>query len=284
LFKAYYQLTKPGIIYGNIITAAAGFLLASKWHIHWTLLLATLVGTALVIASACVFNNYLDRGIDEKMQRTRHRALVTGTVPIRSAIIYASLLGAAGFAALIIDTNGLVVAIGALAFVDYVALYGLAKRRSKHGTLVGTIAGAAPLVAGYCAVTDRFNAGAVILFVIMACWQMSHFYAIAVYRLKDYKAAGLPVWPVEQGLASAKRQILGYTLAFLLANLALSLFGYAGYAYAIIMTLLSLWWLRLAWLGFQAADDKAWGRQLFLCSLVVIMGLSAMLAVGAILP
>jgi protoheme IX farnesyltransferase len=284
LVKAYYQLTKPGIIYGNLLTALAGFLLASKWHIDWTLLLALLAGVSLVIASACVFNNYLDRGLDEKMQRTKRRALVTGAIPVSQALVYATGLGTAGFAALIVGTNWLTVAIGVIAFVDYVVLYGLAKRRSEHGTLVGTVAGAAPVVAGYCAVTDRFDGGALILFMILVLWQMPHFYAIAIYRLKDYKAAGLLVWPVKKGLPSTKRQMLGYILAFMLANIALSLFGYTGYTYAAVMTLIGLYWLWLALQGFKTDNDRQWGRQMFFCSLIVILGLSVMLAVGPPLP
>jgi len=108
VLKAYYQLTKPGIIYGNILTATAGFLFATKLrHIHIGLLLATLIGTALVIAAACVFNNYIDRGIDKKMARTKKRALVQGAIPARNALVYATVLVLAGFGVLIAKTNWL---------------------------------------------------------------------------------------------------------------------------------------------------------------------------------
>jgi heme o synthase len=284
LLNDYYQLVKPGIIYANLLTAAAGYLLATHWHINWRLLAALLAGVTLVIASACVFNNCLDRGIDEKMQRTRHRALVAGLIPVRSAIAYAVLLGGLGFTVLVAWTNWLTVLIGVVAFVDYVVLYGLAKRLSRHGTLVGTVAGSASVVAGYCAATGRLDTGALILFLILACWQMSHFYAIAVYRLKDYQTAGLPVWPAKSGLLSAKRQIVGYILVFLLANTALSLFGYTGYTYLAMMLLLSLYWLQLAVTGIKTDNDRRWGRRMFLRSLLVMLGLSVMLAVGPLLP
>jgi heme o synthase len=284
LFKTYYQLTKPGIIYGNALTAAAGFLLASKNHVDLGLLLATIAGTSLVIASACVFNNYIDRGIDQKMSRTRKRALVKGLVQERNAIIYAVVLGLAGFLILTLYTNLLVVAIGLAALLDYVVLYGVAKRRTVHGTLVGSIAGAAPVVAGYCAVTDRLDGGSVILFLILAAWQMPHFYAIAMYRYNDYKAADLPVLPVKNGVRQTKLQILLYIGAFIAANALLSIFGYTGYVYLVIMAVLGLAWLWLGIRGYKAIDDKLWARQMFLFSLVIILSLSIMLSVGHRLP
>ena len=92
----YYLLTKPGIILGNLITVAAGFLLASKGMIDFWLFFATLMGLALIMASACVFNNYIDRQIDKKMKRTKNRALVTGLISGRNAIVFAIFLGIIG--------------------------------------------------------------------------------------------------------------------------------------------------------------------------------------------
>jgi protoheme IX farnesyltransferase len=286
LFRTYYQLTKPGIIYGNLLTAAAGFLLASAVarHIDLWLLLATLAGTSLVIASACVCNNYIDRGIDRKMARTKKRALVAGLVPARNALIYGALLGVLGFLVRGLWVNSLVVAIGVIAFVDYVALYGLAKRRSIHSTLVGSISGAAPITAGYCAVTGRLDTGALLVFLMLVLWQMPHFYAIAMYRFDDYKAAGLPVLTVKRGMHSAKVQILLYVVAFIFACAALTVFGYTGYVYLAVMLIVGLVWLRLGLQGLKTADDKAWARKMFFFSLIVILVLSAMVSVGALLP
>jgi protoheme IX farnesyltransferase len=284
LLKAYYHLTKPGIIYGNLLTATAGYLFASAWHIQLSLLVGLLAGMSLVIASACVFNNYIDRGIDKKMARTKKRALVSGLIPIRSAIIYASVLGILGLVLLIRFTNAYVVVIGLIAFFDYVALYGLAKRHTVHGTLVGSIAGAAPVTAGYVAVSGRIDGAAIILFLILTIWQMPHFYAIAIYRLKDYKAAGLPVLPVKKGIRLTQWQMISYVADFILVTIALSVFGYAGYSFAIVMTLVGLVWLGLALRGFKTANVNAWARQMFFFSLIVILVLSVILALGSVLP
>jgi heme o synthase len=283
VLKTYYRLTKPGIIYGNTLTTIGGFLLAADGHIKIGLFIATIFGSALIIASACVFNNYIDRGLDKHMARTKKRALVTGTINPRVALIYGSVLGLFGVVLLYAYVNRLTLGIGLVAFVVYVALYGYAKRKSVHGTLVGTIAGSAPVVAGYCAVTDRFNGGAVILFLILVCWQMPHFYSIALNRFDDYSAAKLPVLPVKKGSAQTKTQMVVYIGLFILANISLSIFGYAGITYAVIMSLVGVYWLRLGIMGL-AHHEKTWPKQMFLTSLVVILSLSVMLSVGKLLP
>ena len=118
----YYLLTKPGIIMGNLFTVAAGFLLASKGEMNFPLFLATLLGLAGIVASACVFNNYMDRKIDSKMARTNKRALVSGTISRRGAIIFASILGFMGFTVLIIFTNVPTLLVGLLGFLAMVKL------------------------------------------------------------------------------------------------------------------------------------------------------------------
>ncbi len=230
MFKAYYQLTKPGIIYGNAITTVAGFFLASKGHFNLGLFLAALIGISLVIASGCVFNNYIDKDLDATMERTKNRALVTGAISVRGAIVFGAILGLLGLATLGLLTNTLTAEIALLGLFFYVVLYSLAKRRSVYGTIVGSISGAVPPVVGYCAVTGRFDLGALILFLILVFWQMPHFYAIAIFRQQDYTAAGLPVLPVVKGLRTTKIHILFYILAFTIAAAALYIFKFAGIA------------------------------------------------------
>jgi protoheme IX farnesyltransferase len=281
--KEYYNLTKPGIIYGNLITAIGGFLLASKDHVDISLLIFTLLGTSLIIGSACVFNNYIDRGIDVKMDRTKKRALVSGVIKPFQALVFGSIIGLVGVLILIFHTNGLVVSIGISAFIIYVVFYGLSKRHSVHGTLVGSLAGAAPIVAGYCAVTDDFNSGAIILLLILIAWQMAHFYAIATYRLDDYKAAGIPVLPIVAGIEKTKKQIVTYVVVFIIATLCLTFFGYTGVVFTVVMLALGLWWLYRGAKGFGAKDSKKWARRMFLISLIIITGLSLMLSINTLI-
>lgn len=284
MLKDYYRLTKPGIIYGNLVTTTGGFMLASAGNVNITSLVAVLAGTALVIASACVFNNYIDTDIDRKMARTKQRALVTGAIKEGYALLYASFLGLAGFAILALFTNELTVTVGLIAVITYVGLYSVGKRRSVHGTFIGSIAGASPPVAGYLAASGRFDLGAFLVGVILILWQMPHFYAIAMYRKKDYAAAGLPVLPVKKGFKITRYTIVMYIMSFTLVTLLLTNYGYTGFIFMTVMSLIGLGWLFLGLQKVEEDQQVSWARQMFLFSLIVIAVLSVMLALGPLLP
>lgn len=266
------------------MTAAAGFLLAADGSIDLGLFLAANVAIALIIGSACVFNNYIDRDIDKKMVRTKQRALVIHTVTSQAAITYATLLGLGGFLVLTLATNGLTVLLGCIAYVFYIVLYGIGKRSGPWGTLVGSVPGALSLVAGYTAVTNSFDTGALLLFLIMVVWQMPHFYAIAVYRLKDYKAAGLPVLPAVKGMKRTKLSITAYIVLYTFVASLLTVFEYTGYVYLIVMLVLGTMWWRLAYRGLDSADDVKWGKKIFGFSLLVLLSFSVLISLNAWLP
>jgi protoheme IX farnesyltransferase len=280
LLKQYLNLAKPGIVFGNLISVTGGFFLASRGDANLALYLATALGVSLVIASGCVFNNYIDRDIDQKMERTRNRVLAQGLVSPVHAIVYASVLGVAGVALLYAATNTLAVMLVLMGFVVYVGLYSLwLKRGSVYGTLVGSLSGAAPPVVGYCAVSNEFDAGAAILLLIFSLWQMPHSYAIAIFRFNDYQAANIPVLPVIKGISAAKRQIVLYIAAFVVATLMLTLSGYAGYSYFVVAALSGAYWLWMGVSGYKAADDRVWARKLFTFSIISITMLSVMMSV-----
>ncbi|GGC08823.1 protoheme IX farnesyltransferase [Dickeya fangzhongdai] len=286
MIKQYLQVTKPGIIFGNLISVIGGFLLAAKGTINYPLFVATLIGVSLVVASGCVFNNVIDRDIDKKMERTKNRVLVKGLIPLKNTLIYASLLGIAGFALLYLAANPLAMWLAVMGFVVYVGVYSLyMKRHSVYGTLIGSLSGAAPPVIGYCAVSNQFDAGALILLLIFSLWQMPHSYAIAIFRFKDYQAANIPVLPVVKGISVAKHHITLYILAFMIATLMLSLGGYAGYKYLVVAAAVSVWWLGMALSGYKSPnDDRVWARKLFVFSIVAITSLSVMMSVDSMAP
>lgn len=266
----YYLLTKPGIIMGNLLTFTAGFILASPSLFQIRLFVSTVIGLALIIASACVFNNILDRSIDLKMKRTRQRPIPKGLVSINNATIFATLLGMSGSAILFFETNTLAFLTAEIGFLVYVFAYTLWKAHTVYGTAIGSIAGAIPPVVGYCAAGDRFDSGAVVLFVILVLWQMPHFFAIALMHLKDYQEAKIPVLPLVKGIQRTKIHMAVYIAAFIGAATFLTLLGYVGLIYLIATLVTGALWLTLALFGFAKTDTPLWGRQMFHSSLGVI--------------
>lgn len=264
----------------------AGFFLAFAQvnEFDLSVFLGVTVGTALVIASACVLNNHIDRGIDKKMVRTSKRATATGIISSKSAITYTAILGMIGFTVLLISTNLLTILMGVLAYVSYIVLYGITKRTTVHGTLVGAIAGGLPPVAGYTALTNQLDVAALLLFLVLIAWQMPHFYAIAMRRQADYAEAGIPVLPVIKGIYATKVQIVWYVLLFIIINILFTVAGYAGYIYLVIMTMAGVMWLVKGLRGFATDTDEKWALKMFLFSLFILLLLCLMLAVGGLLP
>ncbi|MBV4477382.1 heme o synthase [Pseudomonas sp. B2M1-30] len=283
--KHFIQITKPGIIFGNVLSVAGGFFLASKGHVDLAVFLAAMIGTSLVVASGCVFNNCIDRDIDYKMERTKNRVLVQGLISLKLALVYATVLGVAGVALLYKVANPLAALFAVIGFIIYVGFYSLyLKRKSVHGTLVGSLSGAMPPVIGYVAVTNTFDMAALTLLVMFSLWQMPHSYAIAIFRFKDYQAASIPVLPVERGIEVAKKHILYYILAFVGATLMLTISGYAGISYFAVAAAMGMYWLYMAWTGNKAADDTVWARKLFVFSIFTITALSVMMSVDFKVP
>lgn len=266
----YYLLTKPGIVLGNLFTFAAGFLLASKGYFHFFLFFATLFGLAFIMASACVFNNYFDRHLDEKMERTKNRALVKKIITGRHALLFGSLLGCLGFAILLICTNLLTVAVATAGYLVYVVLYTMWKGQTIFATAIGSVAGAIPPVVGYCAVSNDFDMGALILFTMLVFWQMPHFFSIALSHLDDYTAAEIPVLPVKKGTLVTKIHMLVYIAGFIASASLLTYFEYTGHLYLSIATGFGMAWLILALTGFKADNDQIWGNKMFKFSLALI--------------
>lgn len=281
-FKNYLQLTKPGIIMGNAITASGGFILASGWRIPFFLFLATLVGLSFVIASACVCNNFIDRDLDRKMHRTRNRVLPKGLVKEDRAILFSMILGTIGVVILFKYVNLLATVAAIFGFFVYVLLYSFSKYLTPMCTVIGSIAGSIPPVVGYAAIKGSIDLGAILIFTTIVMWQMPHFYAIAMYRLRDYKTAEVPVMPVSRGIFATKLRMLFYIVGFLATAIMLFVCKYVGYLYLGVATLLSIYWLFLSIKGFYAKNDAFWARKMFLYSLVVVMAICGIIPFSAI--
>jgi len=284
VIQNYYKLTKPGIIKGNILVALAGFCLGSDGDIVANKLFWTLLGTSLVIAGGCVINNVLDSDIDKLMPRTQNRATATGKISKIRANIFGLGLTVLGLAALLKFVNLKTTLIGLIGWVTYVYVYTYAKRRTVYSTIIGGIAGATPPVAGYVAAVNDLDLVAVMLFSILSCWQIPHFYAISIFRFKEYKNTKLPIFAMRKGILATKKQIIVFCSLFVMIVPLLSLVGVSGWSYLIIMSLVSLSWLKLALTGLNAANDSIWAKSVFGHSIKVLSIFSLLLIFESILP
>lgn len=281
--KEYYLLVKPGIVRSNLLAAITGFFFASQGSFDWQIFFAVTVGTTAIVASGCVANNYMDRRIDSQMKRTKNRALVAGRISGRAALIYSALLFIIGFTALLLLTNALAVAVGVAGFIGYVFVYGYAKRTTTHSTLIGSLPGATPILAGYTAVTGEADIVAALLFLSMIFWQMPHFFAIGAYRKKDYAAADLPILPVQKDLIHTKRQTVVYIVLYFATITGIVVSGYASVTFLVVMGILSLRWIITASKSFSDTTTK-WAKQIFLQSLVILIVYCIVLSINHWLP
>ncbi|MCE0495141.1 heme o synthase [Vibrio salinus] len=281
MIKGYLSITKPGIVFGNLISTAAGFFLAAKTEPADSMLfLCTLAGVALVIGSGCVVNNIYDRDIDKKMSRTRNRSLVTGEVDVDHAFVYALVLLLTGTVLLYFMTNPLSAVVVLLGYIFYVFFYTMwYKRSSIFGTFVGSLSGAVPPFVGYLAVTNYLSLEAVLLFVLFCIWQMPHSYAIAMFRMKDYADAGIPVLPVVEGIQKARKHMIFYVMAFSAVAFGLFVFGNTGYEYLLVSAAVCFMWTRVTFREIHQDNYVAWSKSVFKMSLVVVMGFSSVLGV-----
>ncbi|WP_336148831.1 heme o synthase [Acinetobacter ursingii] len=275
MLKKYLFLTKPGILFGNFITTLGGFFLAAQGHVDFLLLFLTLLGTTLVVASGCVVNNVIDQDIDQKMQRTQNRALVKRTISPSVALVYASVLGIAGFSILWFGVNTYSFLFAVIGFVVYVGFYSLwSKRTTIHQTVIGSISGASPPVIGYVAVTNEFDVAALLIFLAYGLWQMPHSWAIAIYRFDDYKNAGIPILPVARSIFRTKVECVIYIVLFAAVINGLYCFGYTNVFFLITFNALTAYWLYLSLIGFKAENDQIWAKRFFLYSVILITLLS----------
>ena len=275
MLKKYLFLTKPGILFGNFITTLGGFFLAAQGSIDILLLLLTLLGTTLVVASGCVVNNVIDQDIDTQMQRTQNRALVKKTISPTVALIYAFVLGLIGFSILWFGVNAYAFLFAMIGFIVYVGFYSLwTKRTSIHQTVIGSISGASPPVIGYTAVTHHFDVAALLLFLAYALWQMPHSWAIAIYRFDDYKNAGIPILPVARSIYRTKVECVIYIVLFAAVLNGLYCFGYTNIFFLVTFNALTAYWFYLSIIGFKAENDQLWAKRFFLYSVILITLLS----------
>jgi protoheme IX farnesyltransferase len=281
--KEFYRLVKPGIIYSNLMTAFAGYWLAAGWDVDWIHLIMTMLGTALVMAGGTVLNNYLDREMDAKMERTQNRALPSGRLSANFVLWYGIILGMVGLGVLYFGAQSpLATLIGLLGLFLYVWLYtAWFKRTSVWSTFVGAFSGATPPVIGYCAVSGTVDLGAILIFLFLFLWQPPHFWALGIRRMEEYRAAGFPLLPVVKGTFVTKISMVRYVVLLVPVTVMLTAYGYVGYVFLIVSTILGLTWVFMSVKGFKATGDAevVWAKRMFLFSLLYLTLLSIIMVI-----
>lgn len=287
-WKDYLAVTKPNLNAPNLLTTFTGFWLAwtatrSGWP-DVALLLLTLMGTALVIASGCALNNYLDRDFDQRMARTRSRPLPDGRLSPRAVWRLGVALGIAGVTLLALFAGPIASLLALIGLFVYVWVYtAWLKRTSTLNTVIGGIAGAIPPIIGWSAVTGTLDHPAVWpLFALMFLWQPPHFLALGMMRVNEYRAAGFVMLPVVAGFAATKRQILHYVAAMIPASFLLYGFGVVGTLYFGGAAVMGLVYLAMAAAGFFVRDDLRWAKWMFVYSLIYLNAILALILVDSL--
>ncbi|WP_338553226.1 heme o synthase [Paenibacillus sp. KS-LC4] len=268
--KVLFETIKFGIIKSNLIAMIAGLSMALYVH-HLSFfdkighIVLALIGSALVIGAAGIFNNLYDRDIDAIMERTKNRPTVSGVVDLWSGLIMGIWIATGGLVALYISSP-LAAYCGFLGLFLYVVPYTMwTKRRTIYNTEVGSLSGAMPPLIGWAAISpDIFHPGAMALFLLMVIWQMPHFYAIGIRRMEEYRAANIPMLPVVKGIRRTYVQMNVYLVALFLSSF---MFWSFNPYIAVANALLSLIWLILSVDGYRRKPEEKWARSMFIFSL-----------------
>ncbi len=277
--KAYFMLTKPRIIELLLITTVPAMIVAERgWPSPW-LVVATLIGGSMAAGSANCINCYLDRDIDEKMQRTSIRPLPSHEVTPANALRFGIILGVVSFVfmAFVVNMPAAWLSLAAILFYVFIYTIGL-KRYTPSNIVIGGAAGAAPALIGWAAVTGDVGRPAWVLFAIIFYWTPPHFWALAIRYSDDYKAAGVPMLPVVRGVPETTRQIVLYSVVLLAVSLLMYPVAQLGLLYLATATIMGLAFVYYAFRLRKNPDGKG-AMSLFHFSIsylvLVFVGLAA---------
>jgi len=267
----YLELCKPRVVALMLLTALVGMFLATYQTISLTLFLTSIVGIGLSASSAAVINHLVDKRIDALMTRTQKRPVAKGRISIKQALGFSVGLGLVGLSILAIWVNILTALLTFLSLIGYAGIYtGYLKRATPQNIVIGGLAGAAPPLLGWTAVTNQLDPQALLLVLIVFTWTPPHFWALAIYRLNDYKRANIPMLPVTHGVKFTKLTILLYTILLQLVTLMPFIIGMSGVLYlfgALILGIRFLYWaLKLYW-----SQDTRVAMQTFRYSIIYLM-------------
>ena len=278
-WRDYLELCKPNVVALMILTSVIGMVLATQQSVPLTVLIFGNLGIALCAGSAAAVNHIVDRHVDDKMARTLNRPLAQGRITPRQAILFALITGLLGMAILLIFTNVLTAWLTLASLVGYAFIYTMfLKRATPQNIVIGGLAGAAPPLLGWTAVTGEIHHNALLLVLIIFAWTPPHFWALAVHRKDEYAKAKIPMLPVTHGERYTKINILLYTLLLIIVTTMPYLTGMFGWLYLVSSLLLGLGFLYWAIVMLRSEGGNS-GMKTFQYSIVYLMVLFAVMLV-----
>lgn len=272
-WQDFYELCKPNVVLLMLLTSVIGMLLSTRGLVPlWTLFWGNL-GIALCAGAAAAVNHVVDRGIDNKMARTLNRPVATGRVSPKQAFIFASLMGGVGMAILLLFINALTAWLTLASLLGYALVYTMyLKRATPQNIVIGGLAGAAPPLLGWTAVTGEIHHDALLLALIIFVWTPPHFWALAVHRKEEYAQADIPMLPVTHGEHYTNINIVLYTLILIIVTIMPYLTGMFGWLY--LLGALGLGGGFLFWaLKMLLGRGENTGMQTFKYSITYLMAL-----------
>lgn len=257
-WRDYLELTKPRVVLLMLITSLVGMFLATRAGVPWTVLLFGNLGIGLCAGAAAAVNHVVDRRIDSIMARTHKRPVTAGRVSPAAALVFALLLAIAGMSLLMVFTNELAAWLTLASLLGYAVIYtGFLKRATPQNIVIGGLAGAAPPLLGWVAVTGHLSAEPLLLVLIIFAWTPPHFWALAIHRKAEYAKADIPMLPVTHGEHYTKVHILLYTLVMFAVTLLPYAIHMSGPLYLVCALLLGARFLHWAWVLYRDSKPHA---------------------------
>ncbi len=233
-WRDYLELTKPKVVTLMILTSIIGMYLATPGWVPLDVVVFGNLGIALCAGAAAVVNHVVDRQIDTVMARTHKRPVATGRVEPLQALIFALVLGSMGMVMLFVLVNPLTAWLTFASLMGYAVVYTLIlKRATPQNIVIGGLAGAAPPLLGWTAVTGQFEGHGLLLVLIIFAWTPPHFWALAIHRKEEYAKADVPMLPVTHGEAYTKLHILLYTIIMFIVTMLPFITGMSGVIYLV---------------------------------------------------
>jgi len=280
VFRQFYALTKPRVIQLIVFCALIGMVLAVPGMPTLPqigLAAVACAGIWLVAAAAAAFNCIVEQGIDAKMKRTAWRPTARGELSNTQTLLFSAVLGVGGSVLLYVWVNPLTMWLTFATFVGYAVIYTvILKPLTPQNIVIGGASGAMPPVLGWAAMTGDVGPEAMILFLIIFLWTPPHFWALALYRVEDYRKSGLPMLPVTHGSEFTRLQILLYTFVLFAACLLPFVYGMSRWLYLVAAVVLGIGFCLYAWLLWREYSDEL-ARRTFRFSLIHLSALFAAL-------